>query len=78
MQTVWDPKNSILEFLARFFVRCAIITKHIVHNLRRFKENYRWHFLIEKTVNTWKLTKNDKINLLHQRFAEIKQMIVPQ
>ena len=28
MQTVWDPKNSTLEFFAKFFYMLPIITKN--------------------------------------------------
>ena len=40
MQTVWDPKNSTLEFLAEFFLCGQLSHKKTEHNLRQFKESF--------------------------------------
>ena len=40
MQTVWDPKNATLEFIANSFYIRQLSQKHIVHNLRLFKESF--------------------------------------
>ena len=41
MQTVWDPENSTLQFLAgNIFTSGELSPKQIVYNLRQFKESF--------------------------------------